>query len=113
MGRLCLSGIVFAIGILLNPILDPGLYLLQHDEGLQLLVALHRENDPSDFLDTPQNFEDIIIQFVIGRQFLSVEDDVVEHFLVRVVFFELIEGLQKGLLVLRTRGIPLTVEGKN
>jgi hypothetical protein len=52
---------------------------------------LHGEDGTSYFLYSSEDFEDVVVEFVVGGKFGVVENNVVEHFFVGVVFLEFVK----------------------
>jgi hypothetical protein len=52
---------------------------------------LQGEDGTSYFLDASEDFEDVVVELVVGGQFGVVENNVVEHVFVGVVFLEFVE----------------------
>jgi hypothetical protein len=74
---------------------------------------LDGEDGASNFLDASEDFEDVVVEFVVGGEFGVVEDDVVEHVFVGVVLLEFVEVFEQRLLVLGALLVPLAVKGED
>ena len=70
-------------------------------------------DEPLDFLDSPQYFQQHVVELVVGGVFLAELDDVVQHFFVGVLFFDVSCIFHKPFFVLTSLCIPFVVDRKN
>ncbi len=78
-------------GLMCDLFLYPEIDFIQDEKGVQFLVGLHGEDGTSYFLYSSEDFEDVVVEFVVGGKFGVVENNVVEHFFVGVVFLEFVK----------------------
>ncbi len=81
----------WVFGLKCDFFLYPEIDFIQDEEGVEFLVGLQGEDGTSYFLDASEDFEDVVVELVVGGQFGVVENNVVEHVFVGVVFLEFVE----------------------
>lgn len=96
--------------IVSNLFFYPECDLVKDNKGVEFIIGLYGIDGFSDFLYASEYFEYILVEFVVGGEFVVVEEDVVEHFFVGVVLFEFVKGLHELLLVLGATLVPLAVD---
>jgi hypothetical protein len=97
-------------GLMCDLFLYPEIDFIKDEEGVKFLVGLHGEDGPSYFLNSSEDFEDVVIKLVVGGEFGVIENNVVKHVFIGVIFLEFVEVFQQRFLVLCAFLIPLTVD---